>query len=54
MVSKIALAAAWGLKPSFDLMVFILTIRKYSTFKQTPRPVLIEVLIEDGTNTNAT
>ena len=53
MVSKIALAAVWGLKPAFDLMVFFLTIRKSSTFKQTPRPVLIEVLIEDGTDPNA-
>lgn len=54
MVSKIALAAVWGLKPAFDLMVFFLTIRKSSTFKQTPRPVLIEVLIEDGTDPNTT
>ena len=54
MLSKIASAAAWSLKPLFDLMTFLLTIRKSSKFKQIPRPVLIEVLIVDGMDPSAT
>ncbi|KAF9649623.1 hypothetical protein BDM02DRAFT_1779751 [Thelephora ganbajun] len=42
------LAAVWSLKPLFDLVVLLLTIRKSSKFKRTPRPILVDILIADG------
>lgn len=38
----------WGLKPLLDVIVLLLTIHKSAKFKQTPRPVLIDILIADG------
>lgn len=52
VLSKIASAVVWGLKPLFDLMVLLLTVYKSAKFKQTPRPILIDILIADGMDTS--
>lgn len=43
-----ALAILWSLKQSFEIVVFLLTARKSSKFKQSTRPVLIDKLMTDG------
>ena len=48
MPSRTATAIMWGLKPLFDLIVLLLTIHKSAKFKQTSRPILIDMLIADG------
>jgi len=52
MLSKIVSAAVWSLKPLFDLMILVLTVCKSFKFRQTPRPMLIEILIADGMGTS--
>lgn len=41
------LAILWGLKQLFEIVVLLLTARKYSKFKQSTRPVLIDKLMTD-------